>query len=209
MTRKPLLLTAALVAATFAFSASGALAVAVENPGMHAVTGENTLTMAHGYLPRTMAPNLLEITGLKCNHTTEMTTSSTGAFDLHSVDLSGHMGSVGPCNEANDCDDAGWNGQIEESHDGTDWEYGVHLTFCLVGTSSWFFDGIQYSIECQLAASGASIHCGGTHDNEGPDTAESEAHLFAIITQLAPGIPIEFAVEGELFIDPPIELMHE
>lgn len=200
MTHKPLILAATLVVGTLVFSAPSASAVVVENPGMHAVTGENTLSI-HGYLPGSMSPNLVEFTTLKCNNTWEATTTGTGEIDIHSVDFDAHTGSIGPCATVDDCDDAGWLAEIEEGHLGTAWEYAVHATFCLD------VDGMPLSIECQLAANGASVHCGGVHDNEGPDTAEAESHVF--VREVAPGVPVEFAIEGELFIDPPIQLMHE
>lgn len=201
MIRK-LLLLAVMAVTAFAFSAASASAfeVEVENPGMFAITGSNTISI-HGTFPEEGN----ELTGLKCNNTWEANIDSSGHINVHSIVLSSVTGSIGQCNSVDDCDDAGWEGQIEEHS--PHWEYAVHAVFCLEDTGNPETDDIAFPVECQFTP--AAVHCGGTHDghdNAAADPAEEESQIF--IHQIAPGVFVEFFVEGELTINPPVQIHH-
>lgn len=204
MIRRPLLFVP-LIAAALTLPAPAVSAVTIENPGTHTITGENTLAI-HAYIPGSMTSNPIELTGLKCSITSEASSGADGSLALYNISFTPHTGSIGNCGQWNDCDDLGWGGQIEEGHVGTYWEYAFHYGFCMENMSP-HFDGIWFFIECRLASNGASYHCGGTHDGEGPDVAEGESHL--LVNDVAPGVSVEYAVEGEMFISPAIQLMHE
>lgn len=202
MRRLPAFFVTAGLAIILPVSSASAFGVGVENPGMFSITGENTLSI-HTILPEALGGT--EVTGLKCAQVWEANVDENGHVDVNDVEINAHSGSIGSCNQWNDCDDAGWEGQLEEGHKGTKWEYGVHLTLCLEGTGSAEINGIPFTVECEMPADGDEVHCGGVHDGH-HDKGEEESHLF--IHQLAPGLFAEFNLEGEGFVSPSLNLIH-
>lgn len=193
-------LSLALAALIGFCSAASAGAVVVENPGANAFTGENTLSI-HGVFASQ------ELVLLKCAVSLEGSIGESGHASFGLIDFAEHSGSNPRCSQPDDCNAAGWEGQIEEGHPDTPWEYSIHVDMCFEG-----FDGplasllndIIFPMDCELAPD--EMHCGGTHDGE-EDPAEQES-FFATI-EVAPGIFVPFFVEGELSLDNPLELMHE
>lgn len=79
------------------------------------------------------------------------------------------------------------------------------MTFCYEGTGSSEYGGIPFTVECEISSDGDEMHCGGVHDGH-HDAKEEESHMF--VHQIAPGIFVEFNVEGRALIDPPLQLVH-
>ena len=180
MIRKLLLLAATAVAA-FAFSASAASAVIVENPGMHEIESEVGIAIG-------VHTPIGFIAGLSCDNEWEANVSSTGAVEVHDITLhQGHANQVGPCDDTDDCDNAGWhNGQIEEV--GLN-QFEVHITFCLEGQGGQF-DGVDVPVECPIY--NTEVHC--------DYTIGSQETPFGIS-------PVE--VLGEMTFHDSLGLMHE
>ena len=201
MIRKLFLLAVTAVAAV-AFSAASASAVTVENPGEFEVTGENTIAI-HSIVPEF---GNAEVTGLKCDNHWIANIDAEGHIFVDPIEFAEHELSVGACDTANDCNDAGWEAQLEEANN-HGWEFGVHVRFCLEGTGNPAVDGVNFLVECEVSAAGDEVHCGGPQPGDGvQDAEESESHTHDQV--IAPGVTAEFNVEGELNIDPALELHH-
>ena len=201
MSIKRLLLVAMTAVAAVSFSAATASAVTVENPGDFEITGENTIAI-HSIVPEF---GNMEVTGLKCDNHWTANIDSAGHVEINPIDFDAHEGSIGTCDIVEDCNDAGWEGQIGNAH-AHGWEYAIHYVFCVENTNH-FIDGVPLPIECELSADGDELHCGGPQPGDGvQDAEESEAHTHNQV--IAPGVTGEFNVEGELNIADPVILHH-
>ena len=179
---RTLLLLTVTAAAALALSAGAASAVVVNNPGMHELEAENTLSLAGVHTP------IGFITGWTCDLEWEAEVGSTGAFEFHDITIHpGHADQVGPCDTTDDCDNAGWHdGQIEEA--GPD-QFTLHYTYCLEGQGGQF-DGVDVPVECPIADT--EIHCD-----------------YTIGTQQTPFGTSNVEVLGEMTFHDSLDLGHE
>lgn len=193
MIRK-LLLLAAMCITALAVSSASASAVIVENDGMHTVTGDNTIRI-HG----SAFGGTVEVTALECENLWEADVSSTGAVDIHDINIDPGTGTQGGCEEADDCDGSGWDGQIVEGHGDESWEYAINVVFCIEGQGGPL-DGVPVEIECEI--DNDEVHCGALGEEE-----ESIVGTFFIPPPINQNV--NFYVEGELDFDTPLGLMHD
>ena len=185
MLRKLLILALYAVVA-FALSAVPASGQGVEihNPGEFEVESEVDIAVAADH------PTLGHIPRLQCDHHWFTQMNATGAvhFSQADVGISTHSNppSVGLCDTVEAC--AEWDGQIQEEPSGA---FVLHLTFCLSGTDNPHLENIPKTIECPIEPSGDVIHCDHRIMEGGIETG---------------GLPVE--IEGELFLDHPLDLEH-
>jgi hypothetical protein len=120
MIRKVVLLAMAAMAVT-AFAASTASAqVTVHNPGMFELTGNELQLVGHHPLAGAIVLS-------QCENSWEANVDSSGHVSLHSVAID--PPGTGNCDALNDCDDAGWEGQITSPT-------AIHVNFCLEGAAA-------------------------------------------------------------------------
>ncbi len=128
MIRKSLIVAVGIMAslALSVGSASATDPVHIENGEHILITGDQTLTLlAHTPLGTQVAS--------RCDNDWEGHISEDGDVEVERVDFNATPGSIGSCGTSlNDCNDAGWHGNIEESAPG---ELMVNLSFCLTGTA--------------------------------------------------------------------------
>lgn len=184
MIRKLFLLAVCAVAA-FALSAVSASAQeTVHNPGEFEIESEVDIAVVVDH------PTFGHVPQLQCDNHWFAQINSAGVVHLPvtDIEISPHASppSVGQCATAEAC--AEWDGQIEETLDGG---FETHLTFCLTGTQNEHLENIPKTVECAIEPSGDVIHCDYRILEGNEETG---------------GLPIE--IEGEVFLDHPLELEH-
>jgi hypothetical protein len=183
MTRKLLLLAASAVAG-FVFLVVPASAVVVENPGMYEVEGEDTREFS------SEAPEGTQIGDLSCEVNWEANIDSNGAIEIHDINLDEHTETSSPqCDDADDCPDFHWGGQIFEDYfnpaNQTNHEFGMTYAFCMVNAG---IPGVAGPSVATCEIDNSELHC---------------EHVFIHIPQF------EVELHGELTIHGDLGLMHE
>lgn len=181
-----LLVFAVLAAMALSASAASAGPVHVENSGDIEVEGETTIAIG-AHTP------IGFVAGLECDNLWSGTVSEEGHVDLSDVEILPHPNQIGNCAEANDCNDAGWEGQGHEREGANPpSEFGIDFHFCLSGQGGGL-DGLPVEVECSLYDEEA--HCDDPLFIEGTGIP---------ITQS--GFPVE--VLGEVTFHQHLGLMH-
>ncbi|HYI81070.1 MAG TPA: hypothetical protein VEW67_09445 [Thermoleophilaceae bacterium] len=186
MFRKLLLLVLVALAAMAltATTANATDAVHVENDGEGEVTAEHTVAIGVHH------PTLGFIPGLSCLGHATGTVSESGAINLDDVNIDPHNANdVGNCTDANDCNNAGWTGQVHENEAGG---FAADFHFCISGQGGGL-DGVPLEVECDLFDEQG--HCDKQLIFEGTNIGVTSG-----------GLPVE--VVGEVNISPHLGLMH-
>jgi hypothetical protein len=171
-----------LAVISLAATSASAQAITVENPGEGEATSANTLGLgAH-------VTGIGFITSLRCDGHGTGTVSSSGHLSADTIDIDPASGSVGNCEGADDCDNAGWEGQINEAGA----EYEVNQHFCLSGQGGGL-DGVPVEIDCPIF--NTEVHCDAPARFEGTSTPVTSS-----------GFQVE--VVGEISISNSLDLMH-
>ena len=184
---------AAVTAVMLALTAGSALAeepVVVHNPGEFEITSEVDFAIVLDH------PTLGHIPQLRCQNHWLADIDEDGRIHLDpaNIGITAHASppSTGSCDSIEACTSstppsvAEWRGDIEEEPDGTFW---LHLTFCITGGVG-LFDSVARNMECLIDAAGDDVTCDWRIRD--PDGI----------------IPLPVEVEGELDVDPPIDLAH-
>ena len=182
MIRKLLMLAfVAMAAVAFSASAASAQGVEVHNPGMNEIESEvDIAVVADVFISETQE---VHVPVLQCDNLWEANVAEDGHIDIHDVEILDHAGATDQCDTANDCDDAGWEGQLEEDGAGG---FDAHLTFCLEGTD---FPSVPLNVVCDIGVNGDEAHC----DDEVVPASGTDPAIF---------------VEGEVFFHEPLDLEH-
>jgi hypothetical protein len=171
-----------LVLSITAVTASSASAVTVENSGANEFSQTNTVGLgAH-------VTGIGFVTSLRCDSHITGTVSSGGHIDLTNVNIDPASGSVGNCDAMDDCDDAGWEGQIDEVGAG----FVANQHFCISGQGGGL-DGVPVEIDCPIF--NTEVHCDAPARFEGTSTPVTSS-----------GFQVE--VVGEISISNSLDLMH-
>ncbi len=165
MFRKPVLLAVTALAA-IAASASAATAAQIDNPGMFETNGIEFHVGVH-------IPIMGEVELFECTDNMEANVTANGHFDFHNVAFSAP--GEGACTTVNDCDDAGWEGQLTSEHSVT-----TDICFEGSGASGSDFGG---EMTCSIGDGWAEVHC--------------ESSILRRIF----GIPFRVEINGELHFD--------
>ncbi len=180
-------LLAAFAVTALAMPTSSALAtgpVHVEHGEHVTLNGNQTLTLlAH-------TPMGTAASSFRCDNDWEGHITEDGDVELERVDFAATPGSIGNCDTTlNDCSDAGWHGQIEETAPGVTH---VLLSYCLTGTGLGATP-ISGDIACALTKT--EMHCDDvTFANQFPPAG-------------AGGVVRRFEMDGEINIDGESELV--
>jgi hypothetical protein len=139
-------------------AASPASAIAVERPGGNELSANNIISLG------------VHVTGVgymsqqHCDNHWTGAAGAEGHVTLDEISIDPTAGSVGNCEEMDDCDDAGWEGQVGEA--GTGFSLNQHM--CLEGLAG-ALDGVAFEVDCPIFNTEA--HCDAPLRYEGTSVA--------------------------------------